>query len=122
MQLVLLLSLSLLVSTSSSLALASYGTMALEIGPSLFAKAMEQNGSLDYTTSPHNSALSSFRKALLDARDVLDIFAFAYPLPSAKHVTDPWLRVRDDLNVGYTCIGDFQDLAHVSCPESVLSA
>jgi hypothetical protein len=95
--------------------------LALEMGPRLFASAMSQSGALTVSTAPLDPALSNFRKALIEARDVLDTFVFAYPITaSGKH--DLWQRVRSGINAGYTAIGDFQDTGHVVCSPAVVSA
>jgi len=50
------------------------------------------------------------RKAILALRDYLDICVFSYPDGDDD---DKWLDIRELLDVGYTRVGDFQDLKSV---------
>lgn len=55
------------------------------------------------------------RKALLKTRDSLDIFSVVYPNTSISEdnsLIDRWETIRNLLDVGYTVIGEFQDLDH----------
>lgn len=54
--------------------------------------------------------LGSLRKSILLSRTYLDVFAYAYSSQSP----DLFLILRDDLNKGYTDIGNFDDLQHVN--------
>ena len=80
---------------------------------------------VDGRTKPDDVAV--LRKSLLHVRDLVDVFSFAYPnttnvtastpvlKPAAaggSRSNDPLLLLRDDLDAGYTVLGDFQDLAH----------
>mmetsp|Transcript_9653 Transcript_9653/g.23968 ORF Transcript_9653/g.23968 Transcript_9653/m.23968 type:complete len:415 (-) Transcript_9653:442-1686(-) len=74
--------------------------------------------------------VKQLRFALLEARELLDIFSFAFSLPTRTsddmgaweadasnqpelaRAKDIWLKLRHDLDEGYEVIGDFQDLAH----------
>jgi len=70
---------------------------------------------LSNTTLPNNTALDPLRAAVMDIRDVLDIFPFCYPTPApGSNATDVWKSLRDDLNDGYTLIGDYEDLKDVN--------
>lgn len=127
--LLVLLALSVRTSLAAPVPLApTYAGLALAAGPILFADTLALNASLNATTAPNDPYLSAFRKSLIAARDVLDIFVFAYPTPANdKHgknaSLDLWARVRNDINFGYTAIGDYQDLNNIIDPEeSVVEA
>ncbi|KAL6750061.1 hypothetical protein V8C86DRAFT_2823067 [Haematococcus lacustris] len=57
------------------------------------------------TTGPGD--IKSLRVALLDCRELLDIFSWVYP-----NISTQWEAVRRDLDAGYEVLGDFQDLDH----------
>eukprot|EP00696_Hemimastix_kukwesjijk_P012874 gnl/Hemi2/26193_TR8790_c0_g1_i1.p1 gnl/Hemi2/26193_TR8790_c0_g1~~gnl/Hemi2/26193_TR8790_c0_g1_i1.p1 ORF type:complete len:336 (+),score=125.83 gnl/Hemi2/26193_TR8790_c0_g1_i1:138-1145(+) len=86
----------------------SYGDLAAQTIPPLLSKALGLLPTLNATTLPQD--VSSLRKAILYAREMLDIFVFSYP--NSTNGTDVWRMVRKDLDIGYTLIGDFQDLNH----------
>jgi len=60
------------------------------------------------------------RKSLLLARNGLDVFVFAYPGAENMRIGKPpkngdvFTALRDDLDEGYTLVGDFQDLQNVN--------
>jgi len=69
-------------------------------------------------SSSKPGSVKPMRKSLLYCRNGLDIFAYAFPIvkpPSMtlKEASDLFLALRDDLNVGYTLVGNFQDLSGV---------
>jgi hypothetical protein len=69
--------------------------------------------SLNNASVPLSSGLGDLRDALLDIRDVLDIFPQAYPIWASSQA-DNWVVMRALLNDGYTFIGDYQDLHRVT--------
>jgi len=71
------------------------------------------------------TSVKPMRKALLYARNGLDIFIYAFPVWKAKGVFEAkehevFNLVRGDLNVGYTLVGNFQDLQGVNYTEKDL--
>jgi hypothetical protein len=69
--------------------------------------------SLNNASVPLSNGLEDLRDALLDIRDVLDIFPQAYPIWASSQA-DNWVVMRAALNDGYTLIGDYQDLHRVT--------
>jgi len=61
------------------------------------------------------TSVKALRQAVLRVRDTIDIFVFAYPDVDQKDNT--WQTLRESLDEGYTLIGDFQDLQHVTNPD-----
>jgi len=63
------------------------------------------------TQDSEPNSVKPLRKSILYARNLLDIFVYAYPYDSAKD--DSWRDMRKLLNFGYESIGTFQDLSNV---------
>jgi len=96
----------------------SYGELARTYIPDKWNTAMGYMSQFTETVSPGDSIVKSLRKSLLYTRDLLDIFVYAYPNTTSKAIaeeplikgTDAWVKLRDDLDEGYTALGEFQDL------------
>lgn len=106
-----------LASTSSAAIppLSTYIELAASIVPLQFQSCLTQLN-LDSNIVP--DGVKPLRSNLLHARDLIDIFSFAFP-PVPCHAStctsrpqDLLLSIRNDLDEGYTLLGDFQDLAH----------
>lgn len=96
----------------------TYGELAETLMVPAYAAMMKDMGVLTNTTLPSNPAVKRFRNEILAVRNILDVFVFAYPTPHP----DVWEHAREDMNVGYTIIGDFKDLvdSHVNYTEKQL--
>jgi len=90
----------------------SYNDLATQYVPSLYTTSVNLLPSMNSSTMPTD--VKTLRKALLYCRDMLDIFAYAYPNNTeiGSKTMDIWVDIRGDFNDGYTIIGNFQDLAH----------
>lgn len=64
----------------------------------------------DLTNQSLPTEVKTLRITILEVRDLLDIFAFAYS--PGKSGRDLWSYLRSDLDEGYESLGSFQDLAH----------
>jgi len=66
---------------------------------------------MNATTLPTD--VKTLRKALLYCRDMLDIFVYSFPNETevGSKTLDVWIKIRGDFDVGYTTIGNLQDLA-----------
>lgn len=64
---------------------------------------------LNEETSP--SDVQVLRKSILRSRDLLDAFSPVFFNSSTSH-QDEFIVLRKSIDIGYTLIGDFQDLAH----------
>lgn len=100
----------------------TFAELARSLVPVQFDFALTFLESLNATTRP--DGVKPLRINLLYARELLDMFSFAYPnvtaansgvivldIQAQRHA-DILLQVRDDLNEGYEQLGAFQDLAH----------
>lgn len=89
----------------------SYGQLAREYVPKQYARVLDLLPNLTSTTLP--SEVKELRVSLLQIRNLLDVFVFAYP-PGHKNKTgrDLWYRTRRCFDEGYEVLGKFQDLAH----------
>jgi len=118
MSLVLILIISNLLGTIAipSLTGPSYGELALQNVAKSFVDAVGALPILNDTAQP--DSVKPMRKSLLLARNGLDVFVFAYPgadLANKKpRQGDVFSYLRDDLDVGYTLVGNFQDLSVVN--------
>jgi len=94
----------------------SYGELAKQTVPTKYEAAVNLLTSLTDSSMPEDGSIKELRKSLLYSRDMLDIFAYAYPNETVvgKKRKDVWLKLRGDLDDGYTTIGSFKDLAGVS--------
>jgi len=88
----------------------TYNELAASLVAANYTAVVEALPDMNDTTLPQN--IAAFRKDLLYTRNLLDIFVFAYPPPSQPNETDVWVALRQDMNVGYTVVGNFQDLNH----------
>src|SRR4051794_35773337 len=71
---------------------------------------------LNASTMPDSPNVKPCRGALRDARNCLDIFAYAYNSSAQnwKKSKDPWKEIRDELNEGYEVLGAFRDMSFVN--------
>jgi hypothetical protein len=88
----------------------NYGELAQANAPVYYKKMMATLESLTNTSTP--DSVRAVRHNISDVRNLLDIFAFAFPNNTGPKGKDVWPKLRGDLDDGYTVIGDFQDLAH----------
>jgi len=88
----------------------TYGQLASKTVPGLYSKAFSMLSHLTKSVQPGD--VKHTRQSLLYARNALDVFAYAYPTSGKnfKKNDDPLVYIRDELNVGYTIVGMFQDL------------
>lgn len=110
--LVLCASLSSFASNESSL---SYSELAEHRILTIYSQVTEEIGSLDKNTLPYET--KQLRKDIVQVRDLLDIFVYAFP-SAEKESKDIGLILRDDLDVGYETIGSFKDLFDVQASET----
>jgi len=91
----------------------SYGQLALKYVPSAFVVFELGLKELSNETVPGHTKLT--RGPIADARTVLDIFAYAYPL-STNHdnTTDVYLLLVADLTDGHFTLGEYSDLGSVN--------
>jgi len=88
-----------------------YGELAQTLVSNNYAKLCSEIPSLNNSTLPTN--VKTLRKAILGARNMLDIFVLAYPNKTDnKKFADLWAKIRQDMDGGYEVIGAFQDLPH----------
>jgi len=92
----------------------SYGDLGNQTTYPLYQQAQVLLSSLNSTSLP--SQVKPLRSALGLFRDMLDLFAYAYPNCSFTDYNgdcvDVWRILRESVNVGYTIIGNYQDLSH----------
>jgi len=98
-----------LVALSAAQSSVSLGELATGSVPGNYSAVLTLLPGLNSTTLPQDVAL--LRKQVLFLRDLIDVFIFVYPTPAAGQ-QDVWVMLREDANVGYTLIGNFQDLNH----------
>ena len=79
------------------------------IYPAFVSLGPEYLATLSYAMLPDD--VHSARKHTLTLRDLLDIYSPVFP-NSSKAGDDLWGQLRGFMDIGYTLLGDFQDLAH----------
>jgi len=89
---------------------ATFGELAQERAPLCYGKMLATLTSLTNVSTP--DLVHAVRHNISDVRNLLDIFVFVFPKHSGPKGEDVWPLLREDLDVGYTVIGDFQDLSH----------
>jgi len=104
----------LLPSTKSTVAdnNATYGQLAQQYIGYWYSLFLQELPELNATSDP--GLVNPLRKACLFVRDMLDVFAYAYPTPVKAGDLDLWVKTREMFNDGYTWIGNFQNLNHSS--------
>jgi hypothetical protein len=85
---------------------ASYGQLARILMIPAFTQMNKNMPTLNASSLPPDVKL--LRNNLLAVRNILDVFAFAYPVVG-QH--DIFIIAREDINQGYTWIGNFKDLS-----------
>jgi len=88
----------------------NFGDLAIQKTPAYYRKMLLILPSLTEESMP--DSVRALRHNISDVRNLLDIFAFAFPNNTGPANTDVWPKLRGDLDAGYTLIGDFQDLDH----------
>lgn len=96
----------------------SYGNLA-QLYCSKWFWTASSNLLNDLNAQTQPTAVRNLRQSILMLRDMVDVFAFAFPnstsssesVLSKKKKEDIWDTLRSDLNDGYTFIGNFQDLS-----------
>lgn len=83
----------------------SYGEIAALAVPRAFDEVVRLLPVLGPDTKP--SDVQALRYAVAETRDLVDVFAFAYPKDGDA---DEWKKIRDDLDEGYEALGHFKDL------------
>lgn len=88
----------------------SYGEMALEYLPAAWAHLEQrllaaQAAHAQSPLLPHQ--VKDLRKEVLQTRELLDVFAYAFPRAPGY---DLWADLRKELDRGYGRLGDFKDL------------
>lgn len=88
----------------------SYGELALEFLPTAWAHLEQrllaaQAAHAQSPLLPHQ--VKDLRKEVLQTRELLDVFAYAFPRAPGY---DLWADLRKELDRGYTRLGDFKDL------------
>lgn len=88
----------------------TFGELAQQMLPCYYSKMM--SGLAVITDDVMPDQIYSERKAILEARDLMDVFSPVYPpsTSSASDDDDMWMVLRSYLDDGYTVLGDFQDL------------
>jgi len=95
----------------------TYGALALLRVPPELGKTDDAVAPFDDDIMPHEA--KAMRKQIGTMRDMVDLFAFAYP--RGKH-RDRWVEIRDELDDGYETIGSFKDLFDVQNVEDPADA
>jgi len=90
----------------------TYGELALKVVHPAFLKAVHGIPILKKGIKPDD--VHTFRKDLLATRNLLDIFAYAYPIVKLHEAKDVFQLVRLDVSEGYVWVGRFQDLKTVN--------
>jgi hypothetical protein len=91
----------------------SYGDLALHDVVLSFVQGVNSLiNNLTALSMPES--VRAMRTSLLMARSSLDIFVYAYPKTDQSSEEDTFRILRDDLDTGYTLIGNFQDLRNVN--------
>jgi hypothetical protein len=88
----------------------NYGDLAMSKAPLFYNKMLLILPTLTEASLPDE--VRALRHNISDVRNVLDIFAFAFPNTTNGKQLDVWPKLRANLDEGYTVIGDFQDLSH----------
>jgi hypothetical protein len=83
----------------------SYGEVARDVVPRVFDDLVANLDALGPNTPPPD--VRDLRYKVAQLRDLVDIFAFAYPKDGKD---DPYARLREQLNEGYEKLGAFKDL------------
>lgn len=83
----------------------SYGELAGQTLPPLFAHLRAELSAFGSQTFPHEA--KALRKLIGKVRLYVDLFCFAYPRGSGF---DPWRELRESLDEGYEALGAFKDL------------
>jgi hypothetical protein len=95
--------------SASAEAVTSWSTSYASLADTRTTKALETFrtaiGAFSAATLPHQA--KALRKQVGELRDYVDLFAYAY---DKKGPGDPWVDLRNDLDVGYETIGAFKDL------------
>lgn len=106
----LVLGASSLNAKEKSLETLTYAEAAKTFVAPAFKKLETQLVNIDKDTLPHEIKVPvDLRKAILIARDVMDLFAFAMP-DSTLDNQDAFLYLRKDLDKGYETFGAYKDL------------
>jgi len=87
----------------------SYGELAESLMVPAFKDVAFYLDSLNSSSPP--ASVKNLRDMLLRLRNLVDIFVFAYPTNCGPNGTDLYYPLRDDLDNGYTWIGNFKDLS-----------
>jgi hypothetical protein len=89
----------------------TYGELTKSLIVPALAVMNSNMHTLNSTSLPPDVKL--LRNNLLSVRNILDVFAFAYPFPPSPSQKNPdvFLIAREDINQGYTWIGNFKDLS-----------
>ena len=88
----------------------TYSEAAQQLIPVAFSQMIPHLRSIGSKTLPHQVKKPlDLRKEVLKVRDYLDIFAYALPKAKIKK-TEAFLRLRQDLDVGYAVLGSYKDL------------
>ena len=82
----------------------SYFDLAKQSITPVYLQALSQLDSLHATILPHEA--KDIRKEIVEVRDMIDLFAYAYPSMEPDFLT----IFREALDEGYEAIGDFKDL------------
>jgi CHAD domain-containing protein len=116
----------------------SFGELAKNMVSTWYNLSLQQLPLFTETVTPDQ--VYDARKILLKTRDLMDFFSPLYPNATSTHKpvinhlgkikknakanksVDWWSKIRHLLNVGYTIVGDFQDLynAHVLYTEEMM--
>ncbi len=83
----------------------TYGQVAGTVIPRMFDQVASQLGTITKKVMPTD--VQQLRYSIAELRDLVDVFAYAYPTDGDK---DTWKKVRDDLDEGYESLGNFKDL------------
>jgi len=90
----------------------TFGQFAQQSSKGKWSSMMALLPDLNEHSTPRGG-LGPLRDSLIMIRDVMDIFPFCYPTPTANNA-DVYKLLRADLNYAYTGIGDYHDLHRVN--------
>lgn len=84
---------------------AGYGHLAADYVAPAYSRLLAHLSTFNNQTMPEDA--KTLRKDIAFARELLDIFVYAYPKSEKR---DIWLDLRNDLDEGHAVVGAFKDL------------
>jgi len=94
----------------------SYGRLGFEVASAQWQQMMSLWSTFNESTSPSDAWW--LRGAVVEVREQIDIFCYAYPIVYARHEKKETFHLLfDDLTSGYQALGDYSDLRKVNYTE-----